>query len=97
MPDHLHLLVEGKTEHADMRKYISLFKQKSAFRFSQLRGTKLWQQNYYERVLRKDEATLAVVRYILENPVRKRIVNDYAHYPHSGSFEFSNISYIANM
>jgi len=71
MPDHLHLLIEGKTEDADMRRFIPTFKQKTAFWFSRVYQTRLWQPSYYERILRKDEATSAVARYILENPVRK--------------------------
>jgi len=92
MPDHLHILVEGKTEDADMKKFITVFKQRTAFWFNCRYGTRLWQPGYYDRVLRKDEATAAVVRYVFENPVRKGIVTDYLRYPYSGSFEFSNIS-----
>jgi putative transposase len=92
MPDHLHLLIEGKTENADMRKFISVFKQKAAFWFNSRYNTKLWQPRYYDHVLRKDEVTLIVVRYILENPVRKGIVTDYLQYPYSGSFELNDIS-----
>jgi len=92
MPDHLHLLTEGKAENADMRKFVSVFKQRTAFRFNRRYGARLWQPSYYDRVLRKDEATSAVARYIFENPVRKGIATDYLQYPYSGSFEFSNIS-----
>jgi putative transposase len=92
MPDHLHLLIEGKTENADMRKFISVFKQKAAFWFNSRYNTKLWQPRYYDHVLRKDEVPLIVVRYIFENPVRKGIVTDYLQYPYSGSFELNDIS-----
>jgi len=46
MPDHLHLLLEGKT---------------------------------------KEEDLLDVVRYILNNPVRKGLVRHYTEYLYSGS------------
>jgi len=92
MPDHLHLLVEGKTEDADMSKFVSTFKQKTAYWFKRRCGARLWQPNYYERVLRKDETTSAVARYIFENPVRKGIAKNCAHYPHSGSFELSDMT-----
>jgi hypothetical protein len=35
--------------------------------------------------LRDDEATLSVARYILENPVRARLVRNPQDYPFSGS------------
>jgi putative transposase len=91
MPDHLHLLIEGKTDDADMRKFISVFKQKTAFWFHRRYNTKLWQPRFHDRVLRKDEATSIVVRYIFENPVRKGIAADYLQYPYSGSLELSDI------
>ena len=94
MPDHLHLLVEGKTRDADMRRFVFIVKQKTAFQFKRLCGARLWQPNYYERVLRNDEATSTVARYILENPVRKGITDDYAQYPYSGSFEVTNLTQI---
>jgi putative transposase len=31
-------------------------------------GLRLWQSNYYERILRNDKEHLAAVRYIRENP-----------------------------
>ena len=91
MPDHLHLLIEGKTDDADMRKFISVFKQKTAFYSHRRYNLILWQPRFYDRVLRKDEATSIVVRYIFENPVRKGIVTDYLQYPYSGSLEVNDI------
>ena len=46
MPDHLHLLLEGKTKNEDL---------------------------------------LDIVRYILNNPVRKGLVRHYTEYMYSGS------------
>jgi len=54
-------------------------------------GVQLWGANYYEHVLRNDEATRAVAQYIIQNPVRKGIVEDCSNYPYSGSFELENI------
>ncbi len=91
MPDHLHLLIEGKQEGADMRRFVSLFKQKAGFQFRKDWSMKLWEANYYEHILRKEEETLQVVRYIFENPVRKKIVEDYTSYPYLGSFQIDDI------
>ena len=91
MPDHMHMLVEGQDAHADMKQFVALFKQKSAFWFRASHGDQLWAANYYEHVLRDDEATMAIAGYILENPVRKGILADYSGYPYSGSFELESI------
>ncbi|MBI4652326.1 hypothetical protein HY745_13835 [Candidatus Desantisbacteria bacterium] len=50
---------------------------------------KLWQENYYEHVLRKDEDTKSIVKYIFENPIRKGLSCNILNYPYSGSFEFT--------
>ena len=91
MPDHMHMLVEGKHDNADMRHFVALFKQKSGYWFKSTHGTKLWDAHYYEHVLRNDEATTAVARYVIQNPVRKGMVDDYGDYPYSGSFELEDI------
>ncbi|MDD5529484.1 MAG: transposase [bacterium] len=88
MPDHLHLLIEGKDESSDMLAFIKLFKQYSGYQFKKDTGKKLWQENYYEHVVRKDEDMKGIINYILENPVRKGLIEDYIKYPYSGSFMF---------
>ena len=91
MPDHAHLLVEGKHSNADMKHFVALFKQKSGYWFKSNYGVKLWTPNYHEHVLRNDETTRAVARYIIQNPVRKGMVDDCSSYPYSGSFELEDV------
>lgn len=91
MPDHAHLLVEGKYTNADMNHFVALFKQRSGYWFKSIYSTKLWASNYYEHVLRNDEATMTVARYIVQNPVRKGIVDDCSDYPYAGSLELEDI------
>jgi putative transposase len=88
MPDHLHLLIEGKDNNSDMRRFISSYKQSTGFSYKKKTGQQLWQINYYEHVLRREEDTMNVVRYILNNPVRKELVVDFRKYKSLGSFEF---------
>jgi len=88
MPDHLHLLIEGRKHDADMKKFITSYKQKTGFYYKKKAGLPLWQINFYEHVLRREEDTISVVRYIFDNPVRKGLVDDYRKYKFLGSFEF---------
>lgn len=85
MPDHVHLLVEGQSEGSDCRAFIKRAKQFSGFHYKQRFGMKLWQRYGFERVLRNDEATLTVARYILANPVRAGLVERVENYPFVGS------------
>ena len=89
MPDHVHLLIEGKQENADMRAFVHRTKQKSGYLFAQTTEKRLWQPSYYDRVLRDDDATISVVRYIVENPMRAGLVETPADYPFLGSGQFS--------
>lgn len=88
MPDHLHLLIEGNCENADMRRFISSYKQYTGFHYKKKTRLPLWQINYYEHILRKAEDTISVARYIFKNPIRKGLVDDYRKYKFLGSFEF---------
>jgi putative transposase len=89
MPDHVHLLVEGQADDSDCRQFISRAKQYSGFHFKAAFGQRLWQRYGYERILRSDEASISVVRYILENPIRARLVDRIDQYPFSGSSVYS--------
>ena len=86
MPDHLHLLVMGMDDKSNLKRFISLFKQKSGYWFKKNYSENLWHISYYDHVLRKEESIEGVARYILENPVRKGLVSDYKEYPFSWSF-----------
>ena len=85
MPDHVHLLVEGLRENSDCKRFISRAKQFSGFYYAQRYESRLWQRYGYERVLRDDEATIDVARYILANPLRAGLVTDVREYPFTGS------------
>ena len=120
MPDHVHFLAEGMEQDADLKKFVSSFKQSAGYHYSlsnkakaaHLNGraealhygkmsdpgdvaqgfspagkAKLWQPSFYDHVLRKDEDLLETVKYIFNNPVRKKIVAHYLDYQLSGSLE----------
>lgn len=85
MPEHLHILVEGVDEKSDFRRFIKIFKQKSGYQRKQIEGEKLWQEDYFERILRREETTPKVIEYILNNPVRRGLVSSPEEYPFSYS------------
>jgi putative transposase len=85
MPDHAHLLVEGSTDSADFRGFAALAKQRSGYAVRSLITGRLWQKGYFERVLRDEDDTFHVARYVLNNPVRAGLVASPADYPFLGS------------
>jgi REP-associated tyrosine transposase len=91
MPDHLHLLTEGSSKSADICEFARAFRQQSGYRFRGLGRGRLWQEGYYDRVLRSSEHTMEVARYIIANPVRVGLCADALQYPYSGSSRYSLI------
>jgi putative transposase len=89
MPDHLHVLAEGRSTDSDLARFIARFKQNAGFWHSQAGRGRLWQDGYYDRILRDDEQTIVVARYILDNPVRAGLVARFDEYPHSGSTKYT--------
>ena len=88
MPDHLHLLIEGTSDDSDGRRFIKAFKQYSGYYYSQKRHETLWQRYGFEHVLRDDETTVEVVKYILANPVRAGLAATVEEYPFVGSLVY---------
>jgi REP element-mobilizing transposase RayT len=93
MPDHFHALVEGQADCADFQRFVRLFKQLSGYGYQQAFSARLWSPGYFDHVLRNDEATLVIARYVVENPVRAGLVKRIEEYPFSGwsGFEIADL------
>ena len=88
MPDHVHLLLEGRTDGADLRETMRVWKQVSAYDWKKRSQTSLWQSGFHDHVLRADDDTGAVVGYILQNPVRAGLASRPSDYPWLGSLRY---------
>jgi putative transposase len=64
MPDHLHLLAEGVGEASSLPASAALAKQRAAFVTRTMLPARLWQKGYFERVLRDEDDTFNVARYV---------------------------------
>ena len=86
-PEHVHAFdYPGEGDDADLKRFTKSAKQYSGFYFRQRTQLSLWQRYGYERSLRSDEATPAVARYTIANPVRAGLVRSPSDYPFWGSF-----------
>jgi putative transposase len=94
MPDHVHLLAEGMTDRADARAFMILAKKRSGIAYSRRTRKPLWQEGYYDRVLRAGDDVRAVARYMLNNPVRAGLVRHPFEYPHLGSDRWSLVELV---
>jgi putative transposase len=84
MPDHVHVLLAGRSVDARLRVLIGAWKQRSGYAFGRmLPGERLWQPSYFERVLRENEGNELVARYIVENPIRAGLATRLGEYPYA--------------
>jgi REP element-mobilizing transposase RayT len=76
MPDHLHLLLapQGNVTLVDTMKHVKSF---SARRINERVGERgsIWQQSYYDRVIRNETQLYAAIEYIHRNPVEDGLVH----------------------
>jgi REP element-mobilizing transposase RayT len=80
MPDHLHLLLSlGAGYERSLQNWIAAFKRNVSRIANELHGVRpLWQKNFYEHVVRKEESLTEIAEYILNNPVRRGIVREWS-------------------
>jgi putative transposase len=88
MPDHLHLMIEGRSPSAYLPDVMRLMRKRTTLAIQPYEKGRLWQDGYYERVLRSDEQTKAVIEYLLNNPIRAGLVNNARDYPFSWSIDY---------
>jgi putative transposase len=85
MPDHVHVLTTGTSDDSDLRDFVNGWKQRTGYAHRQSTQGTLWQGGFYDHVQRAEEDRAAVIRYVLENPIRAGLVSNLRDYPFWGS------------
>ena len=85
MPDHVHLLVDANSNDSELERLMHGWKQRTGYAHAKEFGRRLWQQGYYDHVLREDEDRWQLISYMIANPVRAKLVVDPLEYPFWGS------------
>ncbi len=98
MPDHLHFIVQLRSQHdrlvsagargvvpEGILDHVGNFKKYTTTQlWWKMGGTgQLWQRSSYDRVIRYNKSIEPAVYYVLNNPVRKGLVQDWQQYPYS--------------
>ena len=84
MPEHLHLIIKGMKESSDVRRVVSRFKQRTGYWFSK-NSQAAWQRDFHDHIVRDDESLANHVWYIVNNPVRRGLVERWENYAYTGS------------
>jgi REP element-mobilizing transposase RayT len=88
MPDHVHLVIEPSPD-CDLVTFVGQFKnlaQRAAWALG-VEGA-FWQKGFFDHFLRREEQLERVVAYVVENPVRRGLVETWQDYPFAGSLVF---------
>jgi REP element-mobilizing transposase RayT len=82
MPDHLHFVAQ--LHSGTLSSLMQSMKGYTSREINQILGRKgvLWQAQYHDHAIRKDEVLADVVLYCLNNPVRAGLVMDFHEYPY---------------
>ena len=83
MPDHVHAVFQLHNKQT-LSKLIQSFKQFTAKQINAklARAGSMWQENYYDHGIRRDESLNKIIHYYYENPVRTGLVEQPRDYPY---------------
>ncbi len=85
MPDHLHIAVSPTVAAVSLSASIGRFKSFTTSRSWEFgQAGQLWQRSWYDHIARKEDDVPEICKYILENPVRKMLVESSDLWPYSG-------------
>lgn len=97
MPDHVHFFCAEQAEGArhDLSRFIGGWKEWTAKGVRGVLGEPgpLWQEEFFDHVLRSDESYGEKWAYVRENPVRAGLVDSWEKWPFQGfvDFDFPNL------
>jgi len=95
MPDHLHVIISPGDSNLPLSKFLNTFKGRTTTIFRTMKGfEKIWQRSAFDHIIRAEEGLKAVIEYIINNPVRKGIVEKAEDYTYSKWFEVEIKRYI---
>ncbi|RJO59526.1 hypothetical protein C4546_01465 [Candidatus Parcubacteria bacterium] len=77
MPTHCHIIFVFRNAEVDLPKVIQAFKSITTLKLKKagFHGSYFWQKNYYEHVVRDEEALYRIREYIKLNPESERLLN----------------------
>lgn len=91
MPDHVHVLVQGLNGNANVIRLVQRWKQKTSFGWKREHGEVLWQQSFFDRIVRGADDVRELAAYILDNPRRAGLLAEGEVWAHQGGLLLSEI------
>ncbi len=94
MPEHLHLIILPQNKKTVSQIMHSL-KSYSAKKINNILGRsgKIWQDGFYERIIRNENDLREKAGYVENNPVRKKLVEEPEKYFYSSAHNREKMDY----
>ncbi len=83
MPDHLHVVLSIPRGGVGVAECIRLFRQRIHYATRAEHPEPLWQRSFYDHVIRSGEGLGRTCEYVVNNPVRKGLVDRWERYPYA--------------
>ena len=86
MPDHVHFFCAPKRDEVTLQLFVGKWKEWTA-KFAQRAigtPTPLWQEEFFDHLLRSDERYEDKWNYVRDNPVRAGLVRRWEEWPYHG-------------
>jgi putative transposase len=85
MPDHIHFFC-APAEHvpASLRPWMKFWKSHAARFWANPHDAPVWQREFWDTQLRRDESYAAKWEYVAQNPVRAGLVTRSEDWPYQG-------------
>jgi REP element-mobilizing transposase RayT len=79
MNDHVHIIINPSDTLSKIMHSIKSFTAHQINKQYNRKG-KLWQDENFDRAIRNEEEILQKINYIINNPIKANLVNDYESY-----------------
>ncbi len=92
MPDHFHILLQPNDKY-QLSKLMNYIKGNFARKYNLYRSEKghIWQEGYFETVMRSEKDVINRLNYMHNNPVRKNLVKEPKNYEFSSYNQYYGI------
>ena len=91
MPDHLHLFCSpAMNTSAPLIQWVSFWKSHTDRNWPKREDAPVWQRNFWDTQLRKEESYAEKWQYVVEHPVRAGLVTGSSDWPYQGEMHELN-------
>ncbi|HEY3398850.1 MAG TPA: transposase [Armatimonadota bacterium] len=83
MSSHVHIIALVRPQGTDLVQFMKSFKMRVSRRLRAGPAEKLWQESFYDRVLRQAEHLPTACEYVLNNAVKEGGAENWKEYPYA--------------